>query len=113
MFKIKQNLTGKTLDRRKLKRLFISKNIIGVIAGLELYDEKLLNKIQNLRVISRVGVGLDSINLQKCKQKKIKILKLNNELSTSVAELSLAFILNSLRNVIDNNNLLKKINGIQ
>ena len=23
MFKIKQNLTGKTLDRRKLKRLFI------------------------------------------------------------------------------------------
>ena len=108
MFKIKQNLTGKTLDRRKLKRLFISKNIIGVIAGLELYDEKLLNKIQNLRVISRVGVGLDSINLQKCKQKKIKILKLNNELSMSVAELSLTFILNSLRNVIDNNNLLKK-----
>ena len=25
--KIKQNLTGKILDRRKLKRLFISKNI--------------------------------------------------------------------------------------
>ena len=34
-----------------------------IIAGTEKYDEKLLDKLENLKGISRLGIGLDNINL--------------------------------------------------
>lgn len=83
-------------------------DISGVIAGLESYNSKTLENSKSLKVISRVGVGIDSLDQKYLGIKKVKIIKLTNELSSSVAELFLTLILNSLRKISENKNLLKK-----
>ena len=50
----------------------------GIIAGVEKYDKKTLKKAKRLKVISRVGIGIDSIDQIFCKEKKIKVLKTNS-----------------------------------
>lgn len=80
----------------------------GVIAGLERYNSKTLNNLKNIKAISRVGVGVDSLDQKYLNSKKIKIIKLSNELSNSVAELFLGLILISLRKILPNYQLLKK-----
>ena len=82
-------------------------NITGIVAGLEKYNKFSLKNQKNLKAISRVGVGLDSLDLDFLK-KKIKIIKLKDELTNSVAELFLTLILVSLRQVIPNVNFMKK-----
>ena len=101
---------------RNLKKLLKSKNISfdllkkvtdfkkvdlskynGIIAGVEKYDKKTLKKAKQLRVISRVGIGTDSINLDFCKKKGIKVLKVKSP-NEAVAEYSIAAIISSLRN---------------
>ena len=87
-----------------------NKKLTGIVAGLENYNSKSLKNIKNLKAISRVGVGLDSIDLNYTKKNNIKIFKLDNELTNSVAELFFTLILSSLRKIIPNYNLLKKKN---
>ena len=103
------NKIKKPHDNKSLKKLLNkNKDVVGVIAGLETYNKHTLKNIKHLKVISRVGVGIDSLDLNYLAKFKIKVLKLNNELTDSVAELYLALILNSLRKVIPNYELLKK-----
>ena len=47
----------------------------GVIAGTEEYDRHMLDAAENLKVISRVGVGLDNIDLDYASEKGIKVFK--------------------------------------
>ena len=49
----------------KLINLLKDKDI--VIAGLENYSEKVLKKSKRLKLISRVGIGLDNIDLNSAK----------------------------------------------
>ena len=105
------NKSKKTLNTNDLKKIFLKHpSIIGIIAGLEVYNFKTLYHQKNLKFISRVGVGIDSLDLDYLKKKNIKILKLSNELTYCVAEFFLTLILISLRNVIPNYELLKKKN---
>lgn len=85
-----------------------NKDVEGIIAGLENYNKETLKTVDNLKVISRVGVGLDSLDLGLLKNKKIAVFKLNNELTESVAELYVTLILNLLRKIIPNYENLKK-----
>ena len=58
-----------------------------------------LDEYKNLRVISRVGVGLDNIDLEECKKRGIKVYNTPcDELTNSVAEFTVMQILNFLRN---------------
>lgn len=108
-YKLIFNKSGSSLKDENLNKVFEkNKNICGIIAGLENYNKKTLKYNQKLKVISRVGVGIDSIDQGYLKKKKIKLIKLKNELTNSVAELFLTLILNSLRKIIPNYELLKK-----
>ena len=68
-----------------------------IIAGVENYDVKKLSQAKNLKVISRVGIGTDSIDLNFCKKRNIKILKVKSPYE-SVAEYTISAIISSLRN---------------
>jgi len=70
-----------------------------VIAGTEKYDQELLGKLVNLKGISRVGIGTDNIDLDIAEKNNIKILNTPEEPAKGVAELTLAFILNLLREI--------------
>ena len=70
-----------------------------IIAGTEKYDQELLSKLVNLKGISRVGIGIDNIDLDIAAKNNIKIFNTPEEPAKGVAELTLAFILNLLREI--------------
>ena len=82
----------------------------GVIAGTEEYDRHMLDAAENLKVISRVGVGLDNIDLDYASEKGIKVFKTQTGPSLAVAELALGLILDLMRKIIEQSNNLN--NGV-
>ena len=65
-------------NNRKLRHSELKNDIFrfdGVIAGTEEYDRHMLDAAENLKVISRVGVGLDNIDLDYASEKGIKVFK--------------------------------------
>ena len=108
-YKVIFNEFGRRLNQSDLQKIFLKyPNIIGIVAGLEKYNKFSLKNQKNLKIISRVGVGLDSLDLDFLKKIKIKVIKLKDELTNSVAELLLTLILVSLRQIIPNINFMKK-----
>ncbi len=92
----------------KFKKKNISK-FDGIIAGVENYDIKKLSGAKNLKIISRVGIGIDNIDSNFCKKRNIQILKVKSPFE-SVAEYTISAIISSLRNFSSMNyDLHKKI----
>lgn len=64
-----------------------------VIAGLEPYNENVLNACTNLKMISRRGIGYDNIPLDICKKMHIAVSRTVGAVEGAVAEHVLAYIL--------------------
>ena len=77
----------------------LGKNSIGLIAGLEPLNEKVLQSATELKVIARVGTGLDNVDLATAKKLGIKVLNTPDAPTSAVAELTLGHILGLLRNI--------------
>jgi D-3-phosphoglycerate dehydrogenase / 2-oxoglutarate reductase len=75
------------------------KGVHAVIAGTEPYNAETLADANDLKVISRVGIGLDSVDLAYCKQRGIQVTYTPDAPSEGVAELAVANVLNLLRHV--------------
>jgi D-3-phosphoglycerate dehydrogenase len=67
-----------------------------------------LNKLNKLKMIFRLGSGIDNIDLKEAKKKKIKILKTKVSLEKAVGELTIALILNILRKISNQDQNMKK-----
>ncbi|MEW4563906.1 phosphoglycerate dehydrogenase [Bremerella sp. JC770] len=74
-------------------------DVDGVIAGTEPYSAETLAQAKRLKVICRVGIGLDSVDLQYCQENGIVVTFTPDEPSQAVAELTLANILNLARHI--------------
>ena len=107
-FEIIKNKYKKQLNENQL--LELSKDCIGIIAGTEKYSRKILKDLPRLRVISRLGVGMDNIDVEYAIKKNIAIFKTLQSPALAVAEMTVAHILNILRNVTNCNNNLKNGN---
>ena len=78
----------------------------GIIAGTETYSKEVLNKLSSLKVISRLGVGMDNVNLKITGEKGIKVFKTNSNPAQAVAELTLGLIIDVSRGIsLQNNNM--------
>lgn len=82
-------------------------NADGIIAGTEIYNKRILNNLQNLKVISRLGVGVDNIDLKETKLRNIKIYKSQTSPAPAVAELTLSLMLNVARKVSNHSQSIK------
>jgi len=80
----------------------------GIIAGTEIFDKSVIDFAKNLKVISRVGVGLDNIDREYTAQKGIKVYKSKTEPSLAVAELVLGLILDLVRKISLHNDEMKR-----
>ena len=69
----------------------------GIICGDDEINKNVLDKATKLRVISKWGTGLDSINLEYAKTKRIKIFNTPNAFTKSAAQLALSYLLNFSR----------------
>ena len=83
------------------------KDADGIIVGLERITADLLDKLPNLKIISKYGVGLDNIDLEACKARKIAIGWTAGLNKRSVAEMVLGFMLALSRNLYLTSNQLK------
>jgi len=68
-----------------------------IIAGTEQLNIESLKKAKNLKMISRVGIGLDNVALNYAKSKGIAVSYTPDAPSAAVAELTMSHILNGLR----------------
>ena len=85
----------------------LSADVDGVIAGVESITREALLQRPNIKVISRCGVGMDSVDLKACKELGIKVYNTPNAPVGSVAELTVTIMLDLLKNVSNMNAQLK------
>lgn len=89
------NPLGKRLVRDEIIEL--GRESEGIIAGVEPYDEYVLENLTNLRCISRCGVGIDNISVEKAKEKGVEIMNTPDVVIQPVVELTVAMIFDLLR----------------
>ena len=91
------NETGQRLSDGDLIE-FID-NADAAIVGLETIDDSLLKHTPSLKIISKYGVGLDSIDQKSLRNRSITLGWTGGINQRSVSELTLAFMLGLCRNV--------------
>ncbi len=79
-----------------------------LIAGTEKITEEVFKNAPNLKLISRVGIGLDGIDFDLCKQYGVRVAYTPDAPTMAVAELCVAMILDLARKVTYTNNNLKE-----
>lgn len=85
----------------------LSDGMDGIIAGVEAITRDALTKRPGIKVISRCGVGMDSLDLDACNEFGIKVFNTPNAPVDSVAELTITMMLDILKNVSNMNADLK------
>jgi D-3-phosphoglycerate dehydrogenase len=71
----------------------------GLIAGTEPLTKMVLDSNKKLKVISRLGVGMDNVDIEAAKARSIKVYNTPNGPTDAVAELTLGLLLNVLRQI--------------
>ena len=95
------------LSRKKyLEKIKNEKGII--IKSVTKVDSELLQKAKKLKVIVRAGTGLDNINTELLKKRKIKLISTPKANAISTAEFTLMQILNLCKRIPDFYSKLKK-----
>lgn len=94
---VKLNPYGRKLTTEEF--IDLSADADGVIAGVESITREALEKRPNIRVISRCGVGMDSVDIEACKELGVKVFNTPNAPVRSVAELTVTLLLTLLKNV--------------
>ena len=90
--------------RRRLNEAEIVQGLVegeytGLLAGLEPLTRNALAQAKALKVISRVGVGMDNVDQGAAKELGIKVFNTPGVLTDSVAELTLGLMLSALRKI--------------
>lgn len=91
------NQSGRPLSSTDLLPLI--RGVDGIIAGLDRIDHAVIAAADRLKVISRYGVGVDTIDLEAARQRGIVVTHTPGANSTSVAELTIGLILSLARTI--------------
>jgi D-3-phosphoglycerate dehydrogenase / 2-oxoglutarate reductase len=91
------NPLNKKLTEDELVELVSDFDVI--IAGTELITKKVMDAASNLKMISRVGIGLDSVDLLEAERRGIVVSYTPDAPAPAVAELTIGLMLTLLRSV--------------
>jgi len=91
------NPLNKKLTEDELAEMVTDFDVI--IAGTEPITAKVMSNASNLKHISRVGIGLDSVDLMAAEEKGIKISYTPDAPAPAVAELTIGMMLTLLRSM--------------
>src|SRR4051794_33180286 len=67
--------------------------IDGAICGDDEYNDEVLERAKRLRVISKWGTGIDSIDVASCKRRGIRVCNTPNAFTEPVADTTLGYML--------------------
>ena len=96
-FEVINNPYGRKLTEDEVIEL--AKGCIGIVAGVEPLTARVMDALPGLKCISRVGIGMDSVDLEHAKQKGIKVVNTPNGPTRSVAELTVGMTFSLLRRI--------------
>lgn len=91
------NPYGRRLKAEEVVEL--AKDCHGIIAGTEPLTIEVLKQLPLLKAISRVGVGLENIDMEAAEQRGIAVKSTPHVPTQAVAELTLGLILNVMRKI--------------
>ena len=91
------NPLNKKLTEDELTEMVADFDVI--IAGTEPITAKVMNAATSLKLISRVGIGLDSVDLLSAKERGINVSYTPDAPAPAVAELTIGLMLSLLRSV--------------
>lgn len=110
---LKQNRINYFLNKKRRK--FTKKELIEIIpkfealiCGTDIIDSEILNAASKLKIIARVGAGLNNLDLDLIKKKNIKVTHTPNIPSKSVAQFTVSLMISLLRKLTLSNNLIKR-----
>ncbi|MCK9617665.1 MAG: phosphoglycerate dehydrogenase [Lentimicrobiaceae bacterium] len=96
-YEVINNPYGRKLTEEEVIEL--AKDCVGIVAGVESLTARVMDALPNLKCISRVGVGMDSVDLEYAEKKGIVVVNTPDGPTRSVAELTLALTFSILRRV--------------
>ncbi len=96
-FEIINNPYGRKLTEDEV--ITLAKDCVGIVAGVEPLTAKVMDALPGLKCISRVGIGMDNVDLEYAKQKGIIVINTPDGPTRSVAELTLAMTFSLLRKI--------------
>lgn len=96
-YEIINNPYGRKLTEDEVIEL--AKDCVGIVAGVEPLTARVMDALPQLKCISRVGVGMDSVDVDYAKQKNIIVCNTPEGPTRGVAELTLAMTLSLLRRI--------------
>lgn len=91
------NPIGRKLREEELAEMITDFDVL--IAGTEPITARVLRRATNLKLISRVGIGLDSVDLLAAEAQKIQVSYTPDAPAPAVAELTLGLMFSLLRHV--------------
>ncbi|EAK0823122.1 3-phosphoglycerate dehydrogenase [Campylobacter lari] len=96
-FNVRLNNHGRKISSQELAEDIKDAEIL--IAGTEKITEEVLQNAPNLKLISRVGIGLDGIDFELCRKYNIKVAYTPDAPTMAVAELCVGLILDLSRKI--------------
>ncbi len=105
-YEVVNNPYGRRLTEEEVMEL--AKGCVGIVAGVEPLTARVLGALPKLRCISRVGVGMDSVDLDYAGRKGIVVLNTPDGPTRGVAELTLGMTMALLRRIPQADAALKR-----
>jgi D-3-phosphoglycerate dehydrogenase / 2-oxoglutarate reductase len=96
------NPLNKKLTEDELAEMIVDFDVL--IAGTEPITKKVMDNAPKLRLISRVGIGLDSVDLLEAEKRGITVSYTPDAPAPAVSELTIGLMLSLLRSIHTSNN---------
>lgn len=96
-FEVRANPHGRTLAGGEIEQHLAG--VVGLVAGTEKLTRDVLQRLPELKCISRVGVGMDSVDVGAARELGITVVNTPDAHVDAVAELTLAGLLALLRRI--------------
>lgn len=106
-FEIILNPYGRKLKESEVIEL-LSNDVVGMIAGVESLTRNVLSSAKSLKVISRCGIGTDSVDLLAAEELNIPVHITPSAPVIAVAELAVSLILTVLRRTSEADHALRQ-----
>jgi D-3-phosphoglycerate dehydrogenase len=106
-FEIVLNPYGRKLKEAEVLQL-LSDEVVGMIAGVEPLTRNVLKSTKSLKVISRCGIGTDSVDLVTAEELGIPVHITPTAPVIAVAELTVSLILSLLRRTSEADRILRE-----
>jgi len=97
-YEIIENTASRTFSEEEIIAL-ARDEVVGIIVGVDPLSAKVLEQCKNLKAVSKYGVGMDNIDLDKLRSLGIKVNNAVGTNSISVAETAIVLMFSITRNL--------------